>query len=146
MRIKMFTMAALAVGLATEAAAQGPWSRDWSRDDGYSRDGGRYGRGGDPVDGAIRELTSIFRRARVDRHEANHFQRAIAELDRFRAHAARGQFHREHLDRAIDDMRDLAQADQLHPRDRQVIGARIQDLRWVRNRGNEYDRGFFGRR
>lgn len=100
---------------------------------------GRQMRGGNPVRVAMRDLESIFRRARVDDHEADHFRRALRELAEFDQKAARGRFDRGSLNSALDNMADLARADQLHPRDRQVIARRMQDLRSLREGG----RGWF---
>ncbi len=115
----------------------------YGRDDrgySYSRDGsyGNYNRqysGGDPVTAAMRELENVFRRARVDNHEADHFRHALRDLAEFDQMAARGRFDRGRLDRAIDNMADLTRADQLHPRDRQLIARRLQDLLYFRERG-----------
>jgi|GEM_PF-850343 len=106
---------------------------------GYDRDRdyGSYGpqyRNGNPVTLAMRDLELVFRRSRVDHHEANHFQRALRELADFDRHARRGRFDRDSLDSAIDNMADLAQADQLHPRDRQLIARRAQELHYLRGR------------
>jgi hypothetical protein len=144
MRKHILHAALLTVTLAISAHAQGGWSRDWSRD--WGRDNGRndnrYRRNADPIAGAMRDLDNIFRRARVDNHEASHFRHALRELDNFRDRAARGRFDRGALDRAIDNMRDLARADQLHPRDRRIIGSRVEELRFLRDRGFDGDRSF----
>lgn len=138
--VTMMLVAAAAV-MPAQADDRG-YGRDSRRDGsgyGYGGNyGGSYGRnarmGGNPVMAAMRDLESIFRRARVDHHEANHFRRALQELDEFDRRAARGRFDRGSLDTALDNMADLAQADQLHPRDRHVIGRHIQSLRYVRER------------
>lgn len=101
-------------------------------------DYGRQGMRGNPVTSAMRDLEMIFRRARVDSHEANHFRRALSELDDFNRHAARGRFDRGSLNSALDNMGDLARADQLHPRDRQIIRARMDDLRRMRGYDNRW--------
>lgn len=105
---------------------------------GYDRDRD-YGyrpqyRSGNPVTAAMRDLEFVFRRSRVDNHEANHFRRALRELADFDRNARRGRFDRGSLDRAMDNMADLAQADQLHPRDRQLIARRLQELNYLRGR------------
>ena len=116
------------------------YGRDGNRGYGYGRNNGygnSYGRqyqGGDPVTAAMRELEYVFRRARVDNHEANHFRSAMHALAEFDQTAARGQFDRGNLDRAISNMADLAQARQLNRRDRQSIGRRLEDLRYFRER------------
>lgn len=110
---------------------------------GYGRDGsyGAYGRQsgrGNPVTTAMRDLQMVFRRARVDNHEADHFRRALRELAEFDQGASRGRFDRRSLDRAVDEMANLAQADQLHPRDRQLIRLRMNDLRYLRDSSYRY--------
>lgn len=126
------------------AAAQGrygpPPNRGGYGSGGYGNNGsyGYYGRQPmrrDPVQAAMRDLNSIFRRARVDHHEANHFRRALDELNDFQRNAARGRFDRGSLNSALNNMGDLAKADQLHPRDRQIIRARMDDLYAMRNYG-----------
>ena len=116
------------------------YRRDGNRDYSFGRnnDNGSFGRqyrGGDPVTAAIRELEYVFRRSRVDNHEANHFRSAMHALAEFDQRASRSQFDRGNLDRAIGDMADLAQARQLNRRDRQLIGRRLEDLRYYRERG-----------
>lgn len=102
---------------------------------GYSNPYARESYGGNPVTAAMRDLEMIFRRARVDSHEANHFRRALNELADFDRDARRGRFDRGSLNSALDNMGDLARADQLHPRDRQIIRQRMNDLAYLRNRG-----------
>ena len=67
-------------------------------------------------------------------HEADHFRRALGELEDFDRNARRGRFDHGSLNRAIDNMDDLARADQLHPRDRQNIARRVQELHHLRGR------------
>lgn len=95
-------------------------------------------RGGGPVRTAMYDLESAWRRARVDSHEANHFRRALGDLAGFEERAARGRFDRGRLDSAIGHMAHLAQARQLHPRDRQLIARRILELRYFRERWAAY--------
>ena len=140
--------AAAAIAAADDRRGYPPYrdNRGYGRDNrdygngGYGRGGGygTYGRQsvrGNPVTAAMRDLQMVFRRARVDNHEADHFRRALRELAEFDERAARGRFDRGSLDRAVDEMADLAQADQLHPRDRQLIRSRMNDLRRLRDSG-----------
>ncbi|MEX2264816.1 MAG: hypothetical protein WD696_22875 [Bryobacteraceae bacterium] len=145
--LAMFTTAAIAI----PALADERWGYPSFRDDrGHGRNNRGYGRGGyqgaygrqsprgNPVMAARRDLEMVFRRARVDNHEANHFRRALRELAEFDQNAARRRFDRGSLDRAIDNMADLAKADQLHPRDRQLIRLRTDDLRYFRNSSGRF--------
>ena len=106
--------------------------------DAYSNSYGRESYRGNPVTAAMRDLESIFRRARVDGHEANHFRRALNELADFDRNARRGRFDRGSLNSALDNMGNLAQADQLRPRDRQIIRQRMNDLAYMGNGGRYY--------
>ena len=56
-------------------------------------------------------------------------------LQRFQYHASRGHFDRGQLDRAIDNLNDLAHADQIHPQGRDVLRRRLYDLRSFRESG-----------
>ena len=103
--------------------------------DGYSNSYGRESFRGNPVMAAMRDLEMIFQRSRVDGHEANHFRRALSELADFDRDARRGRFDRGSLNSALNNMGDLAQAHQLHPRDRQIIRQRMNDLRYLGNSG-----------
>lgn len=133
--------------VALAQGPRGPWY-----DDGYGRRGGNYGggygdrygdsgrygyNGGSPVGRALSDLTMVARRAynSVDRHERNHFDRAQSELRKFEDRARQGRFDRGALDKAIDNMDDLARAHQLHPQDRNIIGRNVAMLRDLRNRG-----------
>ncbi|MBE0658929.1 MAG: hypothetical protein IH602_14650 [Bryobacteraceae bacterium] len=141
MRKQLILAAAITAVFAIQVDAQG-WGTGPRQGYGYNNnDRGRgydnYGpqyRTGNPVTGAMRDLEVIFRRARVDNHEANHFRRALRELEDFDRHARRGRFDRGSLNSAIDNMDDLARAHQLHPRDRQMIARRIQELHHLRGR------------
>jgi hypothetical protein len=147
MRKQLILAAAITAVFAIPGEAQG-WGNDRRQGYGYNNnDRGRgndrgydnYGpqyRTGNPVTGAMRDLEVIFRRSRVDRHEANHFRRALRELEDFDRNARRGRFDRGSLNKAIDNMDDLARAHQLHPRDRQIIARRVQDLHQMRGRAD----------
>ena len=107
-------------------------------DDGYARRDGYYsrGRGGgySPASRAIRDLESIASRSRVDRHEYKHFSRAIRELYAFEDRLRRGRFDKGRLDGAIENINHLAQADQIHPRDRTRLRGHLYELRRFRSR------------
>ncbi len=96
---------------------------------GFGRGYANNGRNGyDPVRATIGTLQGLQQRARVDRHEFNHMQQATEKLMRFDDQRMRGRFDRGALDSALGDLRDLAKADQLHPRDRQRIAGLVSDL------------------
>ena len=111
-------------------------------DDRYSSYGSTNGRAGrmDPVNGTLRDLQHVWSRNRVDHHEADHFRAASESLERFRHESSRGRFDRGQLDRAIDHLRNLAQADQIHPRDRNMLRDRLFQLRSYRENGSSWYR------
>src|SRR5688572_12497351 len=97
--------AAAAIAVADDRRGYPPYqdNRGYGRDNrgygngGYGRDGGygtydRRSMRGNPVTAAMRDLQMVFRRARVDNHEADHFRRALRELAEFDERAARGRF------------------------------------------------------
>ncbi|MEZ5402367.1 MAG: hypothetical protein R2729_22020 [Bryobacteraceae bacterium] len=137
--LPVLALAPLLLGTAPDLFAQYN-----GRDGGWrgprSGAGSPYARPGtyrtNPVDTSLRDLQSIFSRARVDNHEANHFRKAIDKLIQFDERARRGKFDRGKLDDAIDNMEHLARADQLHPRDRARIREDMFALRTIRNRGD----------
>ncbi|MEZ5356135.1 MAG: hypothetical protein R2762_26160 [Bryobacteraceae bacterium] len=122
-------------------AAPGLLARDGDRYDGDRRFNSRYasrsyGTRANPVRVALTDLQAIGSRARVDNHEAKHFRRAIEELAQFDERARRGRFDRGSLNDAIGNMEHLAQADQLHPRDRARLRQDLYALRGLRAQGS----------
>lgn len=147
MRRKLFLAAMVIAAIAIPAAADDRRGKQRYQGYGYGygdrygydrdRDYGGYGpqyRSGNPVTAAMQDLEMVFRRSRVDHHEADHFRRALRELADFDRNARRGRFDRGSLESAMDNMDDLARADQLHPRDRQLIARRLQELHYFRGR------------
>lgn len=109
------------------------------RDAYYGRDYGNRGyRGGDPVDSAMRGLRQAASMSRYDGHERKHFDNAMRDLSRFQDRRRSGRFDRGALDSAISNMSDLARADQLHPRARDIIARDLSDLRNFRDSGDRY--------
>ncbi len=134
-----------AVTAAPLIPAPGDEREDWR----YHRQEPRGGYGDRRYDGSpavsqtIRDLERIGARAFVDRHESRHFERALNELYAFQYRARDGRFDRGRLDRAIDNIRDLAGARQLHPRDRELLRRDLYELRQFRS-GRGYARGPYG--
>lgn len=151
------TMAALILAaVALPVAADDNDDRRWrygNRDDDYrygrrdDRSNGRWGGFGSSsaavVDRTISDLRRIASRNRTDSHERNHFERAMYHLERFRAEFSRDRrFNRDRLDDAIEHLDDLSRADQINPRDREVLYRDVRALRdFSSGRG-----GFFGYR
>lgn len=99
------------------------------------RQSGIYGRTADPIGQSLRDVQYVWSRARVDGHERDHFRKVVESLQRFQDRASRGKFDRGQLDRAIDNLEHLAQADQIHPQGRQMLRQRLYDLRSFREDG-----------
>jgi hypothetical protein len=110
-------------------------------------DEGRYGRQGsmgygDPADvvqRVIRDMDLAARSSYVDRHEREHFERTISELMGFQDRwSRRRQVETKHLDRAVDNMKHLAEARQLDGRARRMIAQDIEILRNLRAQLHRY--------
>lgn len=103
-----------------------------------SRSPGLYGRNSDPVNQTLRDVQHVWSRSRVDGHETGHFRKVVDSLQDFQNRAARGHFDRGRLDRAVDNLEDLAQSDQIHPQGRQLLRQRLYDLRSFREDGRRW--------
>lgn len=137
---------ASAGALTTHAFAQRyPSGRDpyyGGRDASSNRDPYGY-RSGDPVDRAIGNLQSAAGMNRYDRHERDHFDKAIRELAKFQDRRRSGRFDRGALDKALESMSDLARANQLHPRARDIIARDLSELRSLRDYGAGGNRPYY---
>jgi hypothetical protein len=121
-----------------------------AHDDDYGRDRGRsrnqrsrdtfgYGaRGTGVIDRTLSDLRSAASRNRVDRHERDHFERAMNELQAFRYRMAEGRFDEGRLNRAIEDLEHLANARQIHPSDRRILARDMLELQNFRNARGGY--------
>ena len=61
----------------------------------------------------------------------------MRELTQFEERRQRGRFDRGSLNEAIENLRDLARADQLHPRIRERVASHLRDLYQLRD-GSDY--------
>src|SRR6185295_11556244 len=135
----------LAAGLATSGASAQVYRDPGYRDPGYRRGpnngygGDRYGRpqyAADPAATAqrvMRNLSGAAQSSYLDRRERDRFDRAINELQRFEYRWSRERrFDTGNLDRAIDNMKRLADARRMDPRTRNAIAQDIDILRDVR--------------
>ena len=99
---------------------------------GYGNNSG-YGYGGQDnrgiIDRTMRNLQSAASRNRVDGHERDHFNRAMSELQNMRYSG--GTDYRR-LDRVLEDLDHLSRADQVNPRDRQMLARDRQALSSLR--------------
>ena len=115
--------------------------RDVYRDDGYydpayRQPSGGYGYGyGSPeaqVNRVAGDLNAIASRTYADGHERKHFDEAQKNLYKFQDSWRSGRFDTKPLDKAIESMQHLASADQLRPRDRDIIASDMNLLRELR--------------
>lgn len=119
--------------VALPAWADDRFFRDRNYDQNYANNAraGAYGR--NPVNRTLRDLQAIWSRSRVDRHETHHFRDAIEDLRHFSERAGRGHFDRGRLSSAIGNLEHLAQARQIHPRDRPALRDHIFGLQQLRD-------------
>jgi len=134
---------------------QREWDGDWSRDDRDYRSqrdrernrrrsddygyGYGYGRQNTAiVNRTLQDLQSAAARNRVDGHERNHFNRAIGELERLRY--GNGSMDSRGLSRVLEDLDHLSRANQVHPRDRQMLARDRQALASTYGYGYGYGR------
>ena len=106
------------------------------RDDRYrrNRQGGYYG--GNVIGRVQNDLARVQSYSRIDNHERDHISKAMSELSRFEdQYRNNGRFDKGRLDRAIDALNHLSNADQLNPRDRDMLRADRDMLRDFRANG-----------
>jgi hypothetical protein len=126
------TAIVMLMAMAGASMALGDNRYGGDRGDRGSRSSGLYGRYSDPVGQTLRDVQYVWSRSRVDGHERDHFRRVVDSLRHFQEQASRGRFDRGRIDRAIDNLEDLAHADQIQPQGRQLLRQRLYDLRSFR--------------
>lgn len=133
-----------AAGIGSLAATAQSWPQDdpYYRNDPYSRGGysrQTYGYGGyqdSLINRVMYDIDQAARRANLDGHEAHHFNEVARTLQEFQAKWARGKFDNGKLDKAIENLAHLADADRIRGRDREALSRDLYDLRQFRaNRG-----------
>jgi hypothetical protein len=124
--------------LALDASAQSWQHQPYYRDDpryrgGYARQDYGYGRYEQSlVNRVMSDLDQAARHARLDGHEAGHFNEAARSLEEFQSKWARGKFDNRRLDNAIHNLEHLTDADRVHGRDREMLSRDLYDLRQFR--------------
>ena len=143
-----------------DSRSRGRWERDNRRNDRYrdrnTRPGYGYGNNRDPyygyggnssvygrqsnsvVNRAMQNLQSAAARNRVDSHERDHFNRAMSELQKMRYN--QGNVDSRSLSRVLEDLDHLSRADQVNPRDRQLLARDRQALASMYSGGYGYNR------
>jgi hypothetical protein len=150
----MLSRILIVAALAIPMFAQYPYGRNrdddyYGRNDDYRRGPYRDDRNNGYYSGAVigrtmRDLQSAASRSRVSGHDRNHFNRAMNELQQFDYRSQQGKFDTGKLDKVIEDLDHLSRADQVHPRDRQILGRDMQDLRVFRSNRGGYGGGYGG--
>jgi hypothetical protein len=110
----------------------------------YNRGG--YSSSADLIGRVLSDLDRARSYARVDHHEREHFDQARRDLLIFRDHYYHGKFDKDRLDGAIDNLHHLVDADQVHPRDRQVLARDTEALRDFRASRGGYRDSYRGSR
>ena len=113
--------------------------RDPYRTNGPYRSG-RSGRAnGSLIYQVINDLRMAASNSYADWHEDRHFERALEQLQSFEDRWQNGRFDESRLNKAIEDIQHLANADKLHPRYRNMLASDLRALRdFRRNRGRPY--------
>lgn len=111
--------------------------------DPYYRNGGGYGDAGYLVSRVQNDLRRAASDSYTDNHERKHFQEASQNLARFDDRFRQGRFDSHYLDKTIDNMNHLVNANQVRPRDRQILANDISALRQLRSSGG-YSAGSYG--
>ena len=119
-------------------------------DDSYSRQGDSYpgwrgygddGHGGNQgslVRRVMSDLNRAVSNARLVQHERKHFDEAAIRLQDFQERWAQGRFDSGKLDKAIQNLEHLANADRVRGRDRAMLARDVQDLRQLRATAGRY--------
>ncbi len=153
-RVILFSSGILALSLAANAQGNYSSQRDdpYYRNDRYSQQRG-YGNDrngsnrGSLIERVLADINRAASNARLDHHEAKHFDEAANKLQEFQARWAQGKFDTGKLDKAIDSLRHMAHADRVHPRDRDMLARDIDELRQFRStRGGYSNYGYGGNR
>jgi hypothetical protein len=154
---RMLTLLAMAAGMTAvggSAFGQAPYGRDDRYGYGdrpgygdYDRRNGGWQRSGSPVDTVIRDLDRVNSRSRfVDSHDRKHLDKAREELFKFQDRWTSGKFDTGKLDKAVENLEHLMRADQIHPRDRQLLAEDMRMLRDFRSGRGSYRGGPYGYR
>ena len=161
-RTAFLSAAVVFAGLASAQTFRGgSYFHDPQRDDPYYRNGGgynnddyddddyyrsrdrndRYGYGrynGSLIRQVMSDVDRAASRAYLDGHEAKHFNEAIQRLQEFQSRWGRGNFDTGRLDKAIDNIKHLVNADRVHPRDRDILSQDLSALREFRSGRGQY--------
>ena len=132
----------LAIGLVAVAEAQDPYYRNdrngGYRDGGYANDRNGYSPSGSLIGRVLSDIDRIASNSWVDDHERRHFYEASRKLQEFEERLTRGNFDNGKLDKAIENIQHLADADQVRGRDRDMLYRDLSELRQFRSTRGRY--------
>ena len=135
----VFTMALAAAVLSPTAYAQRDDDRR-DRDDRHDRreERGPYGRARDLIGRVQRDLTRAQRMAPVAGRQRDRYDNAQRHLSQFDDSLSRGDFDKDKLDVAIDDVNNVVRGNVLSPRSRDDLRSDLADLRSMRAARGRY--------
>ena len=106
----------LGIALAAQAQRYDAYGQPFDRDRGY------YDRSyrGDVLDRSVSDLQRT-RTNWFDHGDQRHIDKALSELYKFENQLRRGHWDGDHLDRAIDNMKHVAESPRIPPRERDTL-------------------------
>jgi len=124
----VFTMALAAAVLSPTAYAQ----RDDERHDRDERHDGPYGRARDLIGRVQHDLAYAQKMAPVAGRQRERYENAQRHLSEFDDRLSRGDFDKDKLDTAIDDVNNVFKSNVLSPHSRDDLRQDLADLRSMR--------------
>jgi len=135
----------LSLAANAQTSRQDPYYRNDTNRDGYydgrysQSDRTGFGKNQNSVIGrVIADINMAAGNAHLDQHEWKHFNEAAQKLREFGDRLYQGKFDRGKLDKAIQNLEHLADADRVRPRDRNMLARDIEDLRQLRSTRGQY--------
>jgi len=114
---------------------------DYRDSERYSTNRYGYGPSGSLIGEVLRDIDRAASNAWVDSHERKHFDEAAQKLQEFEDRWAQGNFDKGKLDKAIENLQHLADADQVRGRDRDILSRDLAELRQFRSTRGRYVNG-----
>ncbi len=125
--------------MTTSLTLPAQYRRDRDRDhdrrrDYYDqRDSSSYGRAREMVGRVMRDLNRAERFSRPEGREKERFDNAQRHLSQFDRKLTRGDFDKDKLDEAIDDVKNVVENNTLPPQAREELSRDLADLRHLRS-------------
>ncbi len=119
----------LGLALCVSVAAEAQHRRDRHHDDDQD---GPYGRARQMVGRVQNDLQRAERFSRAEGRERERFNNAERHLSQFDQKLSRGDFDKDKLDEAIDDVKNVVENNTLSPEGRDRLSRDLEDLRQLR--------------